>query len=521
MAGSLADLIRTQGRDRPGAPALVAGGLRRSFADLDRRASQVGAALASSGVVAGSRVAFVGKNSAPFFELLFGASKVGAVTVPVNWRLVPGEVADIVADAAAEVVVVGPELVATVAPVVAALPAVQRVLVPRGSEVLGVHDYDRFVDAAPAVDPGHEPAADDVALQLYTSGTTGRPKGAMLTNRNIWGMLPFTARDWGFDERSVNLIALPNFHVGGVGWALVGVYAGATSVVLPEFAVDAVLDAIAANRVTHVVLVPAVLPALLAAQRTSGADVSSLRYVVYGASPISERVLADAVESLPCRFIQGYGLTETVGAVIHLLPDDHRLAEASRHRLRSAGRPMEGVEVRVVEPATGREVATGDVGEIWLRSPRVMLGYWNQPEETRRAVTPDGWLRTGDAGHIDADGYVYLSDRVKDLIVSGGENIYPAELENVLMAHPAVADVAVIGVPSERWGETPKALVVPAGEPAPDEGELIAFCRSRLAHYKCPTSVELVEGLPRNATGKVLKTELRAPYWSDRDRHVN
>jgi long-chain acyl-CoA synthetase len=214
-------------------------------------------------------------------------------------------------------------------------------------------------------------------------------------------------------------------------------------------------------------------------------------------------------------------LTETVGAVIHLLEADHDLAGAHRHRLRAAGRPMEGVEVRIVDPASGCDVETGAVGEIWLRTPRVMLGYWNQPEATRRAITSDGWLRSGDAGHVDDDGYVYLSDRVKDMIISGGENIYPAEVENVLMGHPAVADVAVIGVPSERWGETPKALVVPAPGTPPGEDELIAFCRARVAHYKCPTSVELVDTLPRNATGKVLKAELRAAYWDQRQRNVN
>jgi acyl-CoA synthetase (AMP-forming)/AMP-acid ligase II len=445
---------------------------------------------------------------------------VGAVTVPVNWRLAPAEVADILEDSRAAVLVVGAEFAATIDPLVARLPALRQVVILDQAGA-GGEPFERWSDVAGSHDPGHEPAPDDVALQLYTSGTTGRPKGAMLTNRNVWSMLPPTARDWGFSETSVNLVALPNFHVGGVGWALVGLYVGASSVVLPEFAVDAVLAAIAEHRVTHVVLVPAVLPALLAGVGEAGVDVSSLEQLVYGASPIAESVLAEAVRTLRCGFIQGYGLTETVGAVIHLLPDDHDLAGTHPQRLRSAGRPMDGVEVRVVEPVSGGDVPTGAVGEIWLRTPRVMLGYWNQPEATRQAITPDGWLRSGDAGYLDEDGYVFLSDRVKDMIVSGGENIYPAELENVLMAHPAVADVAVIGVPSERWGETPKALVVPTEGTSPAAAELIAFCRGRVAHYKCPTSVELVAVLPRNATGKVLKAQLRAPYWDDPDRHVN
>jgi long-chain acyl-CoA synthetase len=521
--GSIAALARAQAGDRPDSPALTAGDRRLTFAELDQRSNQVAGALSAAGVEAGERVGYLGKNSLEFFELLFGASKVGAVTVPVNWRLAAPEIVQIVDDSTASVLVVGGEHVDVIASVADALASV-RVLVTLGSEdgLEGATSYGRWVGAHGADDPGHAPAPDDVALQLYTSGTTGRPKGAMLTNRNVWNMLPPTARDWGFDAASVNLIALPNFHVGGVGWALVGLFAGASSIVLPEFAVGAVLEAITAHRVTHVVLVPAVLPALLdAASAVAGSDVSSLQTIVYGAAPISESVLARAVEQLSCGFIQGYGLTETVGAVIHLLEEEHDLAGEHRHRLRAAGRPMEGVEVRIVEPATGCDVATGDVGEIWMRTPRVMLGYWNQPEATRRAITSDGWLRTGDAGHIDSDGYVYLSDRVKDMIISGGENIYPAEVENVLMGHPAVADVAVIGVPSARWGETPKALVVAAPGTPPGEDELISFCRARVAHYKCPTSVELVDTLPRNATGKVLKAELRAPYWGQRDRHVN
>ena len=339
VIGSLADLIRSHARRRPDAPALTAGAERLTFADLDRRSNQVGAALVAAGVAPGDRVAYLGKNTLAFFELLFGASKAGAVTVPVNWRLAPAEIADILDDSAAAVLVVGPEFAATVEPMVARLPAMRHVLTLDQAAFPGSEPFERWSDVAAADDPGHQPAADDVALQLYTSGTTGRPKGAMLTNRNVWNMLPATSRDWGFDEASVNLVALPNFHVGGVGWALVGLYVGASSVVLPEFAVDAVLAAISEHHVTHVVLVPAVLPALLAAVGNEGVDVSSLEALVYGASPIAESVLAEAVRTLPCGFIQGYGLTETVGAVIQLLADDHDLAgPTSTGCARRAGR---------------------------------------------------------------------------------------------------------------------------------------------------------------------------------------
>ncbi len=251
------------------------------------------------------------------------------------------------------------------------------------------------------------------------------------------------------------------------------------------------------------------------------ADFSSLRIVVYGASPISEDVLARSVDVLGCKFWQAYGLTETCGAVVNLSPEDHDLSGPNRHRLRSCGVAGPGVELRIVDPETRADVATGDVGEIWVRSGQVMKGYWNLDDATREAIDDEGWFRSGDAGYLDEDGYLYIHDRVKDMIVSGGENVYPAEVENVLMDHPAIADVAVIGVPHDRWGETPKAIVVvaPGTDPMPEE--LIAFSRQRLAGFKCPTSVEFVDVLPRNPSGKVLKKDLRAPYWEGRERKVN
>jgi len=515
--GSIAELSRANARDRPDVVALIAGDRRCTFAELDERSNRVASALAADGVARGDRVAYLGKNTIEFFELLFGAAKAGAVLVAVNWRLAPAEVAHIIDDSGAGVLVVDTMYRSTVDQVRDRLPAVRRV-VALGE---GPGSFVEWSSAGSPDDAGHRPGPDDVALQLYTSGTTGLPKGAMITNRNIWTMLPPTARDWGFGPGSVSLVALPNFHVGGVGWALIGLYVGATSVVLPEVAVGDVLRVIPEARVTHVVLVPAVLGAMLAAPGIDDLDVSSIEYIVYGASPISEVTLTEAMRRLRCRFIQSYGLTETCGGVIQLMSDEHDPGGPRAHLLRSAGRPMQFVEMQVVDPQTGTGRPAGEVGEIWLRSARVTAGYWNRPDDTAAAIDADGWFHTGDAGYVDDEGYLYISDRVKDMIISGGENIYPAEVENALMAHPAVGDVAVIGVPSERWGETPKALVVLADGAAAEPDELIAFCRSRLASYKCPTSVELVGDLPRNPTGKLLKEELRRPYWAGHDRHVN
>jgi long-chain acyl-CoA synthetase len=524
--GSIAELLRAHAIARGGHPAILFGDQVTTYAQLDRRSTCTAAALGAAGVGPGDRVAYLGKNSPAFFELLFGTAKVGAIFVPINWRLAPPEIARVLDDCDARVVAVD----ATFRPAIdePALRRAGRTVVVVSAErpsttSSGDRWFDDWRDAAGsgAVDPGARPAPDDVALVLYTSGTTGVPKGAMLTNRNLWAMLGPTARDWGFEAASVNLVTLPNFHIGGVGWALVGLYAGASSVVLPEFDARAVLRVVPLHEVTHAVLVPAVISALLATPGVDTTDFSSLRYLVYGASPIAETVLVDALDRFGCRFVQSYGLTETAGGVIQLLPDDHDPGGAHAHRLRSAGRPMEHVEMLVVDPGTGEPRPEGVVGEVWLRSPRVMAGYWGRPDETAAVIDASGWFHTGDAGYLDGDGYLYISDRVKDMIISGGENIFPAEVENALMAHPDVADVAVIGVPSERWGETPKAVVVPAPGAIVDEADLIEFCRGRLARYKCPTSVVVTDVLPRNPTGKVLKHELRAPYWSGRDRHVN
>jgi long-chain acyl-CoA synthetase len=279
----------------------------------------------------------------------------------------------------------------------------------------------------------------------------------------------------------------------------------------------AILRDIARHGVTHALFVPAVLNLLLATPGVEETDVSTLTTIVYGASPISDEVLVRALDTFRCDFIQAYGLTETTGAVTILSAEDHDPSDPDL--LRSCGRPMPGAELRIVDAETGADLPDGAVGEVWIRSPQVMLGYFGRPEETAAAKTPDGWLRTGDAGFL-RDGYLYLHDRVKDMIVSGGENVYPTEVENVLMAHPAVADVAVIGVPHDRWGETVKAVVV--ADPGVEVlgADLIAFARAELAHYKCPTSVDFVESLPRNPSGKVLKRELREPYWEGRDRRI-
>lgn len=516
---TMAEVVRTHASERGAAPAIFVGDETISFAELDRRSNQVAAALAAAGVGAGDRVAILDKNVPEWFELFFGAAKLNAVLVSVNWRLAPPEVQYIVDDAHAKVFVVGADFVPVVEAIADQLTHVTTTLVIGEHPKLG--GYAAWRDGHEAVDPGVVAEASDVMIQLYSSGTTGLPKGVMLTNENLFALLEQTDEMWGFGPSSVNLVAMPLFHIGGGGWSLVGLYHGAPMVLVREVDPAAIVELVERHQVTHAFLVPAVLQFMLMLPGIAERDFSSMTTIVYGASPISTQVLTDSIRTFKCGFAQAYGLTETTGVIVTLPPADHDPDGPSAHRLRAAGLPIRGVELRIVDAATGLDVDTGEVGEIWTRTRQNMLGYWNRPEETTKTIVQDGWLRTGDVGYLDADGYLYIHDRVKDMIVSGGENIYPAEVENVLMGHPAVADCAVIGVPDDRWGETPKALVVRADGAAVDAEELIAFCRDKLARYKCPTTVEFIEAVPRNPTGKILKKDLRAPYWVGRDRNVN
>ncbi len=519
---NIAGIVRVHGRERAEHLALVQDERRMSWGELLDRSARVAQALSDAGVGAGDRVAFLDKNGVEHFEVFFGAAMLNAVCVDVNWRLAAPEVQFIVDDADAKVLVVGPDFVPILDEIVGQLPKVNKVV------VIGAHpdheDHADWLARYPAEDPGADSGPDDTAFQLYSSGTTGRPKGVMLSNSNFFSLLPLAKDIWELDENSVNLIAMPLFHIGGGGWATAGMYEGCTSVIFRELDPAALIRLIERERITHAFLVPAVLQFMLMVPGVEDADYSSLEVFVYGASPISEEVLARCVEMFkPCKFWQAYGLTETTGAVVNLPPEDHDPTGPNRHRLRSCGVAGPGVELRIVGEDGESELPAGEVGEIWIRSPQVMTGYWRNPEETAKAVTSEGWFKSGDAGYLDADGYLYIHDRVKDMIVSGGENVYPAEVENVLMKHDAVADVAVIGVPHEKWGETAKAIVVAAPGAAQDDdtaADIIAFAKSQLATFKCPTSVDWIDVLPRNPSGKILKKDLREPYWAGLDRRV-
>jgi long-chain acyl-CoA synthetase len=421
-------------------------------------------------------------------------------------------------NARAKVIIVGQEFVGHIEAIEDQLAAGTIVVV-----VDGGHDrwtsYAEFVDAQPASDPHADVAPDDVAFLIFTSGTTGLPKGAMMTQRGFFAA--FSALDqWRLDENSVPLAMMPMFHFAGSGWSLLSLGVGCTTVLLRDVDPKLILDAIERFGVTNIVMPPAVIQFLLATPEVETTDFSSLRAILYGGSPITETVLERATKFFDCEFLQLYGLTETAGGVAQLDGVDHDPVNRP-HLMRSCGKPYPWVELRIVDATTGEDVPNGTVGEIWVRAPQNMPGYWRNPEATAETITPDGWLRTGDAAVQDEDGYLYLRDRVNDMIVSGAENIYPAEVENALMRDPSIADVAVIGVPDDRWGEAVKAIVVKAPGHSATPEEIIESARQHIAGYKLPKSVDFTEELPRNASGKVLRRVLREPYWAGRSRAIS
>jgi acyl-CoA synthetase (AMP-forming)/AMP-acid ligase II len=507
-----AHLLRRHAAERPDAPALTVGEQTWTYARLAARSAQTAQALLASGVQPGDRVAVLTRNCAEYYELIHACGLCGAILVGLNWRLAAAEIAAIVADARPVVAIVGPQERDLLDPDNARAAGIRRVV------ALGP-DYEAWRAPAPLSDPGHVGAAEEVAMLLYTSGTTGLPKGVMLTNEN----LSYTRRlgqVWGMGPASVNLVAMPMFHIGGTGYGMSTMAVGGHTVLVREVDPPQIVQAIGRHRVTHAFFVPAVVQMLLQVPGVEQADWSSLQLLMYGASPIGEVLLREAMRVMRCNFIQAYGMTETAGTIVDLFPPDHDPDGPRAGLLRSCGRALPWVELRIVDPATARDLPVGEVGEVWVRSRMVMKGYWNQPAATRETIVQDGWLRTGDAAYQDAEGYVFLYDRYKDMIISGGENVYPAEVENALAHHPALLEAAAIGVPDARWGETVKAVVVLRPGQQATEREIIDFARTRLAKYKCPTSVDFMDTLPRNASGKLLKRELRRIYWKEQDRGI-
>ena len=494
---TVAEICRWWARRQPDLAATWFEGRSRTWGELDESSSRLAAGLVGRlGVKPGDHVAILDKNTDAYIELLFAIDKAGAIASPVNWRLTGEEVAGVVRDSEAVALVAGEEF--------------RGQADAAGVRVVGFGELPRA--------EGGDPHRDDdgaASWQLYTSGTTGLPKGAMLTGSNLFnafGVFGVEVPELRVGGRA--MVAMPLYHIGGCGWAMAALVTGSTAVILREFLPQQVLEVFVEQKVETAFLVPAALLFLTSLPESQGRDYRSLSNVLYGASPISQAVLQRSIDTFRCNFTQVYGLTETTGAITFLSHRDH-----AGQRMLSCGRATLGASMKVVDPE-GAEVPEGGIGEIVYRGGGTMQGYWNRPQDTAEVVR-DGWFHTGDAGTQDADGFFYIKDRIKDMIVSGGENIYPAELESVLAAHPAVADIAVIGVPDERWGEAVKAVIVRRPGQELSAEELIDWSRPKLAGYKRPRSVDFVETIPRNPSGKILKRELREPYWRGATRQVN
>lgn len=486
-----------------------------TYAELDDAANQVAHGLTAAGLRIDDRVAYLGNNNLASVQLMVGAPRAGVVVTLLNWRLHPAELASVLSDCGARMIVVSAAYAQTLAAIGGA-EALQVLVIGGDNDT-----WEQWLAAQPKHRPEISLAPDRVALQLYTSGTTGLPKGAMLTAAGLSVTMTDTLELWQMDESSVALLVLPLFHIIGVATVLIGLWSGGTLVLENDTSPSAIRGFVADHAVTNVVLVTVLLD-LLAHGPTQG--LRSLRTISYGGSPIGEELIREVAAAIGCRLVQIYGLTETAGSLTALLPEDHELAmvdPAAAARLRSCGRARPGVDLRIADVVSGAILGPGEIGEVQARSLRIMAGYWGRPEETAEVTAPGGWFCTGDLGEIDEGGYLFLRDRLKDMIVSGAENIYPIEVERALLQHPAVQDVAVVGVPHERWGETPRALVMLRPESSASEAELIAFTRDRIAHYKCPTSVGFLAELPRNPSGKVLRRVLREPYWVGQERRVN
>ena len=490
----------------PEAPCLTHDGRTRSWREVYERSCRVAQGLARSGGGPGERVFYLGRNRPEFFEVLFGASMAGWVSGAVNWRLASPELVFVINNARPRTLFVSSEFLENLDAIREQLKTVESVVVIGGRP----DGYEEWLAGRPPEAPPSVTADTDAAFMMYTSGTTGVPKAALFSGRALqatFGILELM----GVTQRSVVLAALPLFHAAGANTALAALAAGAHCVLATEAKPRAMLELAERHRVTMTLLVPAILRAL-EAEDVDRYDLTAMDTICYAGSPIDPELLRSCLRRVHCKFLPLYGMTETIGITM-LGPEDHDL-EDGRGRLASAGRPLPGVTVRIVDPVGGGEVADGVAGEIWAKAPSAMSEYWEAPEETAHVLTADGFVRTGDAGYL-RDGYLYIRDRLKDVIISGGENVYPGEVERVLSMHPGIADVAVIGTPSERWGETVRAVVVrsvPADSLTADE--VISYAREYLAGYKCPTVVDFVTELPRNPSGKVLKSTLRRPYRS-------
>ncbi|RDE24397.1 fatty-acid--CoA ligase [Motiliproteus coralliicola] len=515
--------IRRSAQIQPNAIATIHGDRQRTFAELENRIARFADALQQKiGVNPGDRVAILALNSDRYYEYLFAVPWAGAVVVPLNIRWSTAENVYSLEDSGSSVLLVDD----TFLPVAEGIRETSNVVrtyiyMGDGETPAGMLNYETLIaDAQPAEDADR--GYDDLLGIFYTGGTTGFPKGVMISHLNYYSSSVFAMADLDFNRPGVRYLhAAPMFHMADLAMGMGNTIAGNTHVFIPAFQPQTVAQAIEQQRVTATLLVPTMVAMMLEQQAFASADISTLDQIVYGASPMPEGTLRQAMDALPnVAFYQGYGQTEMAPLVSILRPEYHVFEGPNAGKLRSAGQVGMVVDVKILDEE-GNPLPVGGVGEVVSRGPNAMRGYWNKPEQTAKALV-DGWVHTGDAGYLDEDGFLFLVDRMKDMIVSGGENVFSAEVESALTRHPAVHEVAVIGIPSEEWGEAVHAIVrLKPGEEV-SEQELIASCKEHIAGYKCPRSIEFRETpFPVTGAGKLRKMDLRDPYWEGRDRAIN
>ena len=495
-------------------------GRQRTYREFGDRVACLAGALLGLGLGRGDRVAMLALNTDRYLEYQMAVVWAGGVLNPINIRWSPPEIVHALNDSASTILLVDEVFCSSVDALRSGAYALREVIYCGDGEAPeGMHGYESLIAAATPV-PDAERSGNDLAGIFYTGGTTGSPKGVMLSHANLC-VEGLSLLACGFIRPGIYLHAAPMFHIADYSNSVAHSMVGNTHSIIPMFTPEAVLRAIERDRVTSLVLVPTMLQMLVDDPAMhQPRDLSSVRTIGYGASPISEATLIRVLAAFPgVEFVQAYGMTEVSASATLLGPDCHTVEGRKRGKLRSAGRALPSVEVKIVDP-DDQEVPRGTVGEVVVRGPTVMLGYWNRPEETQ-ATLRGGWMHTGDGAYMDDEGYIFIVDRLKDMIVSGGENVYCAEVEGAVSQHPAVAACAVIGIPSDRWGEVAHAVVVLKPGHTVVAEDLIAHCRTMIAGFKCPRSVAFVDALPLSGAGKVLKTKLREPFWQGRQRGVS
>ena len=501
--------------------ATIFGERTRSWAAFVERVARLAGGLRGLGVGRGDRVAILSLNSDRYLEFYVAVPWAGGVVVPLNIRWSAAENVYSLNDSGASVLLVDDAFLKLAPAILAETKGIRAVIhMGDGPPPAGMESYEGLIVRSSGVaDAGR--SGEELAGIFYTGGTTGFPKGVMLPHRGLWASAAAMIDSIGVARDSCFLHAAPMFHLADGAMSMAMLLMGGTHAMIPAFHPEAVLEAVAAHRVTHLLLVPTMIHMTVAHPKLAESDLASLRYIAYGGSPIPEAVLLDAMRALPgCRFVQAYGQTE-LSPVATILPwDYHAIDGPNAGKLASAGRAAICCELEIVD-VEGREAPRGTVGEIRVRGPNTMLGYWNKPKETAAALR-EGWVHTGDAGRMDEEGFVYVVDRVKDMIVTGGENVYSVEVENAIVKHPAVSQCAVIGIPHDVWGEAVHALVILKPGQRATADDITAHCHRLIANYKCPRSIEFrAEPFPLSGAGKVLKRELRKPYWEGRSRQVN